>query len=117
MVKVKVNKECIGCGMCIDMCPDVFEYNDEGLSSVKSEEVDDSMADGEVRGRQNVVFEHGLFIGRLGRNHVMCIRGENVKLPGDINGMVYANPDNFDMDFARELKGIGMDVDANKLFG
>lgn len=44
-MKVKVNEECIGCGMCIDMCPDVFEYNDEGLSSVKSEEIDDSMAD------------------------------------------------------------------------
>ncbi len=44
-MKVKVNQECIGCGMCIDMCPDVFEYNDEGLSSVKSAEVDDSLKD------------------------------------------------------------------------
>ena len=42
-MKVKVNENCIGCGMCIDMCPDVFEYNDEGLSSAKSEEVDDSL--------------------------------------------------------------------------
>lgn len=31
--------------MCIDMCPDVFEYNDEGLSSVKSQEIDDSLKD------------------------------------------------------------------------
>lgn len=42
-MKVKVNENCIGCGMCIDMCPEVFEYNDAGLSSPISEEVDDSL--------------------------------------------------------------------------
>lgn len=44
-MKVRVNQECIGCGMCIDMCPEVFEYNDEGLSAAKSEEVSDSLKD------------------------------------------------------------------------
>lgn len=43
-MKVKVNENCIGCGMCIDMCPEVFGYNDEGLSSVKSEEVSDELS-------------------------------------------------------------------------
>ena len=47
-MKVKVNQDCIGCGMCIDMCPEVFEYNDEGLSSAKSEEIDDSLKDAVV---------------------------------------------------------------------
>ena len=44
-MKVKVNQNCIGCGMCIDMCPEVFEYSDEGLSRAKSEEVSDSLKD------------------------------------------------------------------------
>ena len=45
-MKVKVNENCIGCGLCVDMCPDVFEYNaEEGFSVVKSEEVDDSLKD------------------------------------------------------------------------
>lgn len=44
-MKVKVNQNCIGCGMCIDICPEVFEYNDDGLSRAKSEEVSDSLKD------------------------------------------------------------------------
>lgn len=31
---VKVNEDCISCGMCINMCPDVFDYNKDGLSHV-----------------------------------------------------------------------------------
>ena len=30
--------------------------------------------------RDNVVFEMGLFMGTLGRNHVICVRPENVEL-------------------------------------
>lgn len=52
-MKVKVNQEtCIGCGMCIDMCPEVFEYNDAGLSSPKSEDMEDSMKDAIVDAQQ-----------------------------------------------------------------
>ena len=44
-MKVKVNQECIGCGLCADMCSDVFAINDAGLSYVKSEEVGDELKD------------------------------------------------------------------------
>lgn len=45
-MKVEVNKEaCIGCGACAAICPDVFEMDDEGLSSVKSESVSDNLKD------------------------------------------------------------------------
>lgn len=27
--------KCIGCGLCISTCPDVFEFNDNGKSRVK----------------------------------------------------------------------------------
>ena len=39
-MKVIVNQEaCIGCGACQAICEDVFELNDDGLSTVKVEEV------------------------------------------------------------------------------
>lgn len=31
-MKVKVNDDCISCGMCINMCPEVFKYGEDGLS-------------------------------------------------------------------------------------
>ncbi len=41
-MKVKVNRDsCIGCGACAAICDDVFEIDDEGLSTVKKEEVED----------------------------------------------------------------------------
>ncbi len=34
-MKVKVNEDaCIGCGACAAICDEVFEMNDEGLSEV-----------------------------------------------------------------------------------
>lgn len=38
-MKVKVDKnKCIGCGLCVSLCPDVFELGPEGKSQVKGEE-------------------------------------------------------------------------------
>ena len=31
-MKVVVNEDCISCGMCISMCPEVFRYGTDGLS-------------------------------------------------------------------------------------
>jgi ferredoxin len=34
---VKVNKEkCIGCGLCVSLCPDVFEIGEDGKSQIIS---------------------------------------------------------------------------------
>ncbi len=45
-MKVKVNKDaCIGCGACAAICPDVFEIDDEGLSTVTNEEVPSDKVD------------------------------------------------------------------------
>lgn len=46
MTKVCVNKDlCIGCGACTAIAPDVFEFDDEGLSEVKVENVKEQMVD------------------------------------------------------------------------
>ena len=39
-MKVCVNQEsCIGCGMCIDICPEVFKYGSDDKSEAISPEV------------------------------------------------------------------------------
>ena len=32
-------QKCLGCGICIDVCPDVFETGDDGLADVRVEVV------------------------------------------------------------------------------
>ena len=35
-MKAKVNPEtCASCGVCVDVCPDVFEMNDQNIAVVK----------------------------------------------------------------------------------
>ena len=39
MKKIKLNEEsCIGCGACIAVDPEHFEFNDDGHSSVKKQD-------------------------------------------------------------------------------
>ncbi|MBI5216305.1 MAG: nucleotide-binding protein [Ignavibacteriae bacterium] len=69
------------------------------------------------RARQNVVFEFGYFIGKLGRNNVTAIYQEGVELPSDYLGVVYIPLDpngNWKFLLVKELKSAGFIVDANK---
>lgn len=36
-MKAKVNENCIGCGTCIEMCENVFKFNDDGFAEAKDE--------------------------------------------------------------------------------
>lgn len=43
-MKVIVNADaCIGCGACTSICDKVFEFNDEGISITKVNEVSDEL--------------------------------------------------------------------------
>lgn len=73
----------------------------------------------QMRARQNVVFEHGYLIGRLGRSNVCALVKDDIEKPNDILGVVYINYDSgngWHMDLFKELKNAGYDLDANKLF-
>ena len=41
MERLVVNDNCIGCGLCVSQNEKYFEFNDEGLSSVKKEVIDE----------------------------------------------------------------------------
>jgi len=45
-MKVKVNKDnCIGCGACSAVCPEVFDLGEDGLAVVKVGEVAEDKKD------------------------------------------------------------------------
>lgn len=73
---------------------------------------------GKPRARQNVVFEHGYLIGRLGREKVCALVKEGVDTPGDISGVVYKPMDSagaWKTEILREMKNAGIAVDASRL--
>ena len=41
MEKIRVTDACIGCGLCVSQNEKYFEFNDEGLSHVKQETIDE----------------------------------------------------------------------------
>ncbi|MDA8443331.1 MAG: ferredoxin [Peptococcaceae bacterium] len=45
MSKAEVSTECIGCGLCPEVCPEVFELQDDGFAHVKVEEVKEEWLD------------------------------------------------------------------------
>ena len=71
------------------------------------------------RARQNVIFEFGYFIGKLGRKRVCALVKGDVEKPSDYNGVLYISFDDsggWKMRLIKELKTAGFKVDANKAF-
>lgn len=86
----------------------LFTADDLGRAKTDTEE--------RPRARQNVVFEAGYFMGKLGRDRVVVIAEKGVELPSDMQGIVYTSKDNWQLDVLKELKAMGYEVDFNKLF-
>lgn len=82
---------------------------------------DDTMSDGKHRARQNVIFELGYFIAKLGRENVVALydTSTEVEIPSDITGVLYEPYDKPDgawrFEVVQELKAANYDVDANTL--
>lgn len=67
------------------------------------------------RARQNVVFEAGYFMGKLGRNRIVIVAEHGVELPSDMQGIVYTDKADWRVDVLKELKEMGYKIDLNKL--
>ena len=62
------------------------------------------------RARQNVVFEHGYLMAKLGRENVCALVKGDIETPNDISGVVYVQIDGFGgwkSEVAKELKACG----------
>lgn len=62
------------------------------------------------RARQNVVFEHGYLMGKLGRENVCALKKGNIETPNDISGVVYVDLDAFGgwkAEVSKELRACG----------
>lgn len=70
-----------------------------------------------ARARQNVIFEHGYFIARLGRDKVAAIVDPSVEIQNDIQGVVYIGTnESWEMKLLQELKEANIEFDANALY-
>jgi len=72
------------------------------------------------RARQNVIFELGFFIGKLGRERVAALYREqdNFEFPSDLAAVQYIKYDakgTWKFELCRELATAGYTVDANRL--
>jgi predicted nucleotide-binding protein len=76
-------------------------------------------ADPAGRARQNVIFELGFFVGRLGRSRVHCLRKGKLELFSDFDGVISTPVDAPGVDWrfrvAREMTEVGLSVDFGKI--
>lgn len=68
------------------------------------------------RSRQNVILEMGYFMACLKRSNVFLLLEDDVEMPSDINGIVYASiHDNWKQKLVQELRNCGYKVSADDL--
>ena len=71
-----------------------------------------------ARARQNVVFEHGYLMAKLGRQNVCTLVKGDIEPPNDISGIVYTPFDDHNAwhtVIAKELKIAGYKFDPSRL--
>jgi predicted nucleotide-binding protein len=70
------------------------------------------------RARQNVIFEFGYFIARLGRGRVAALCEDNIDRPSDIDGLLYTSLDKlgeWKKKLAKEIDAAGIKIDTRYL--
>ena len=78
----------------------------------------DNKVEHQSRARQNVIFELGYFIGKLGRERVFPLFKGKIDIPSDLAGIVYVSmdsTDNWKLKLAQGMKNAGLPIDMNKL--
>lgn len=98
------------------------DYSNVGFSVVlmSPDDVGGSVDDKDnlrLRSRQNVVFELGFFLGKLGRKRVCALYKEGVEIPSDYQGVLFVPMDKdggWKLSLAKEIKAAGISIDLNK---
>lgn len=101
----------------------IEKYSDVGFGIVLYTPCDKGCVKGKEdnlsnRARQNVVFEHGYLIGKIGRQNVCALVKGEIEVPNDISGVVYVKMDEDDswhIKIAKELRSSGYEIDLNRL--
>lgn len=91
----------------------IVMYTPDDIGSVAA-----TKPDLKPRARQNVVFEHGYLIGKLGRGNVCALLKGDVEKPSDISGIVYVSfddPGAWNTEIAKEMNNAGYKIDMNRL--
>lgn len=97
---------------CFLWTDDIFKYNDNFLETLMKEaslfdfgfmvftqdDYIESRGLSATTARDNVIFEYGLFLGRIGREKAYVIKDKEVKLPSDLLGISIADFDSTDLD-------------------
>ena len=90
----------------------IILYSPDDLAQSKAEAEHGKLR---FRARQNVVFEHGYLIAKLGRSRVATLVTGELELPSDISGVVFVNSANWQINVAKEMKAAGYLIDFNRL--
>ena len=70
------------------------------------------------RARQNVVFEHGYLLEKLGRERVCALVKGDIELPSDLSGLVYTDMDDaggWKIQLGKNMRAVGIDADLNQM--
>ncbi|TOM38269.1 TIR domain-containing protein [Vibrio parahaemolyticus] len=79
----------------------------------KGRGVHESNVPPKLRARQNVVFEHGYLMAKLGRRNVTALVKGDIETPNDISGVVYVGMDSYGAwkaEVVKELQACGYNV-------
>ena len=93
---------------CGDVKAAICLFTEDDLGRAKSDE------DLQARARQNVVFEAGYFIGKLGREKVVLLANRDIEMPSDLSGVIYTDNTIWEIQVLKELREMGLSVDLNK---
>ncbi|MBV6578336.1 nucleotide-binding protein, partial [Acinetobacter baumannii] len=94
----------------------LYTPDDLGQISKELEQTSEMVA----RARQNVIFEHGLLVGKLGMSRVIALKKSDqfLEMPNDLSGVIYEQYDSsgsWKYRIAKEMRSQGYDIDLNNI--
>lgn len=117
-IEVVLLSECANSGLTIFEKLEKYSEVDAAISLLTCDDVGKEKSEKKLkaRARQNVIFETGYFIHKLGRDKVFLICDSEIEVPTDLQGVVYNTKDDWNIKILKELKEVGFDIDFNKFF-